>query len=188
MSFFNRPFGAQGASPSEPEPTQRLSQEWEALEARLAGVTPEEGHRQVGDFLRRWGVTVAQVEAARQGPLASLLESARASLLGQLQLSGQKQQAAQWRQAEARQQQALDEARQQAKLESGRAEVRRLQAETERIQAETYRATQASIDRNHQLAKAALFPEQHCPHCARSYYDLTGGCWHCQCQHRPGYF
>lgn len=188
MSFFNRPFGSPSGPSSDPDPAQQLSQEWESLEAALSGIAPEEGHRRVSEFLRRWGQALAQVEPSRQGPLASLLESARASLLGQLQLSGQRQQTANWQQIETRQRQAIEQARHEAKMEAGRAEVRRLQEETARIQADTYRSTQASIARNHQLAKAALFPEQHCPYCARSYYDLTGGCWHCQCLHRPGHF
>ena len=188
VSYFNRPFGASDSPPPGSNLSQQLSGEWETLETILRALGPEEGHRKVSEFLRRWGVTLGQADAAQQGALASLLESARASLLGQLSLAGQQQQASQWREAENRQRQALEQARHEARMEAGRAEVRRLQEETSRIQTETYRSGQLANERNHLLSKAALFPEQHCPHCARAYLDLSGGCWHCQHHHRPGYF
>lgn len=188
MSYFKRPWRASDSPPPGPNLSQQLSQEWETLETMLRALGPEEGHRKVSEFLRRWGVTLGQAPAEQQGALASLLESARASLLGQLSLAGQQRQAAQWSAAENRQRQAVEQARHEARMEAGRAEVRRLQEETSRIQAETYRASQLVNERNHQLAKAALFPEQHCPYCSRAYLDLSGGCWHCQHHHRPGYF
>lgn len=186
MSYFQRPFG----SPDKPEPTlaQQLSSEWESLEQRLRGLAPEQGQTLVGDFLRRWGVALTEAPSSQQTGLSSLLDSARASLLGGLASATQKAQAAQWQAAETRQRRAIEQAEHERKMEAGRAEVRRLQAETAGIQGETWRASQIAIERNHQLARAALFPEQHCPYCARAYLDLTGGCWHCQHLHRPGHF
>jgi hypothetical protein len=190
VSFFDRPFGtpAQG-QPSPPSPTlaEQLARDWEIVEGRLQ-THPQEGSARVSDFLRRWGVALAQAEPAQQGSLASMLESARASLLSQVASAGESARHARWEEAEARQRATIAQAEHQRRMEAGKAEVRRLQEETTRIQNETWRASQAASERNHQLAKAALFPEQHCPYCARSYMDLTGGCWHCQRPHRPGYF
>jgi hypothetical protein len=212
QSYFRRPFGAAPSNQDSqsvpltpsPEPARpaesgsqaaRLSSEWEAIEARIRqassgwnGQAAQTLHAEVGEFLRRWGVLVWEAPAGRQGPLASLLESARAALLGQLSNAAQAGQMSESRQAEARQRQALEQAEHARRLEAGRAEVRRLQDETARIQAETYAAGRLSAERSYQLAKAALFPEQHCPYCSRSYLDLSGGCWHCQHHHRPGYF
>lgn len=155
------------------------------MEARLGAIGLEEGHRLVGDLLRRWGVTLAQVEPAQREPLASLIESARASLLGQLS-SRRPGDAPQG--APRASQAGLRDAERERRLEAGRAEVRRLQEETAQIQEQTWRMGQQAADRRHQLARAALFPEQHCPYCSRAYLDLTGGCWHCQSLHRPGHF
>jgi hypothetical protein len=191
VSYFKHAFG-QPDQPADPSSTQTqahsLSEEWEALEQRLKSATPQEGHHQVSDFLRRWGVALAQAAPATQGPLANLLESARASLLGQLALANDQNRTTQYQQTEVRQRQAADQAAHQRRMGAGQAEIRRLREETARIQADTWSASQRAADRNHQLAKAALFPEQHCPYCSRAYLDLTGGCWHCQHHHRPGHF
>lgn len=143
-------------------------------------------HAEVGQFLRHWGTAIAGLPVQQQIALANLMDSARASLLGLLEATSRAAsaqsataQAEGWRQAEMRQRQAMEQAEHRRRMEAGQAEVRRLQDETARIQAETYRSGQLSQERNFQLSRAALFPENHCPYCSRSYTDLSSGCWHC---------
>jgi hypothetical protein len=181
VSYFLRPFGPG----HQPEPTlaERLSRDWEELEGRLSKVPTQDRHPLVGDFLRRWSLLMAQAPAAEQGPLAHQLESARASLLSQIATAREEANS-----SVSLQSQAVEQAERHRKSAAMQAEVRRIQEESARLEEATRAATAASMERNFQLTRAALFPEQHCPYCARAYLDLNGGCWHCQSHHRPGHF
>lgn len=170
-------------------PTQ-LSDEWKALEKKaILGLS---GHAEVADFLRRWTLRAAEQSSEIRTVLLSLVESARPTLIGQVETAE-----ALWNRGRQsgsasppppppppyQSQRDHDE-----ELRRARDRLRRTNEEIEEIQRETERENRRAREMRDRMNFASLFPEKCCPHCYRSYGDLTGGCWHCQHPHRPWHF
>lgn len=159
----------------------RLSDEWKALEKRA--VLGLSGPTEVADFLRRWTLRAAEQPAEIRSVLLSLVESARSTLLPQIEEAE-----ALWARGRVLRQTPVPAPDHEEELRRARNRLRRTKEEIEEIKRETARETQRAREQRDRMNYAALFPEKCCPHCYRSYADLTGGCWHCQTPHHPWHF
>lgn len=173
MSGFHRPWGS---PPPQPSRAARLAQDWETLEAQVAQ-QPHAAAPRIGEFLRRWGVEICQAPAAEQGALTSLLESARRSLWHHVESYQQETQRRLW-EAQNAQREQLE---QQRYAEQAQQQRQRHRDELARLQSETWQAQQEASDRQHRAMRAALFPEQFCPHCSGAWLLSPDGHRTCRC-------
>lgn len=162
----------------------RFAEEWKALEKKATLGFAD--HGDVAAFLRDWTLTAATASAEQQTVLLNLIETARQTLMAQvnkvetLREEGRRRaqdQAQQQREASRRAEDARR--RQEQERRAAQERLRRTQEETREIERETQEANRRAADRRHEMNRRLTNPELFCPHCNASYADATRGCRHC---------